>query len=758
MRMRAVVAVVFLAALATSARAESVRLLRYDTTYDNGQHSALCVVPMASTESKRARFVCFYSIPGQAKTRDDTDGLATAPRTAQPVDVNFNVWLTNGLPGAARCSIGAALAAPEFPSKADLKDSCPGAAYVEQTVAGSSATFVNDVRKAVTGTLLLPTVTPAASPVTKTETTSTTSPSPTDTGVSVDTADTVKDVLKDEDRNKGEVHRKDEDHLKNKKQKEPMPPGQPIDWKVLGFLILIAILTGALCIERIAQILHRRQFLKTDVAADENVKAAPNLESAAVMLKRALDFAKRDLTNAQTKLEAAADALENVDETLKLAKGGDRTRRIIELLASETALRQLSPYDSLSAASTDIEARLRDHKAIVDLVRGKDGAEIPLNYVHECTELVEAFSRPFFGQAKGPLLARVAADEIAKVVHGLYTSVNAAGASERAAKEEIAAIAQELRKLREQAAENQSVIQQQRRDVDTTWSFLSEQWPDVVRGDLGTIIPALATRMRNARSAAASVDCATDRGVDAIVAELATFVDRERNASRDTRAILLRLREYLVLPDQDAKKLDGIIAAESGKPSRVLRLALAAAIPVLRTNLAALTAAEDQSVVDMLRIGEIARHLDAFLGRLWECDGDQLWASGIQAGFAQNWLNRLFRAEAVLRTYFMASRLAELGDVLAVVAWAFRYASAASGYELDRVQLLAAPSPAMDPVHESPRELKGFPDVRNRVQSLLKTQRDGGFAIDVDAVGIRGANRVIVRGAVVLAKRVDWED
>lgn len=222
--------------------------------------------------------------------------------------------------------------------------------------------------------------------------------------------------------------------------------------------------------------------------------------------------------------------------------------------------------------------------------------------------------------------------------------------------------------------------------------------------------------------------------------------------------MLRRLRDYLALPDQDAEALKALVTAELGKPNRILRLALAAAIPLLRKGLAAPMAEEDASVIRMLRIGEIVDQLGAFLSRLWSYQGDRLWSTGIHSAFAQSWLHNLFRAEAVLRTYFMASRLAELGDVLTLVAWAFRHAITASGYDVDRVQLLAAPSAAMDPMHDSPREFRTCPDIRNRVQAVLKTQRDGGFAVDVDSVGIRDGNRVLKRGAVVLAKRVDWED
>ena len=105
----------------------------------------------------------------------------------------------------------------------------------------------------------------------------------------------------------------------------------------------------------------------------------------------------------------------------------------------------------------------------------------------------------------------------------------------------------------------------------------------------------------------------------------------------------------------------------------------------------------------------------------------------------------------------MSSRLADLGDALAAVAWTFRYATVESGYETDRVQLLADLPAQMDPAYESAREFRLCPDIRTRVQAVLRTKREGGFAVDVDSVGLRNDGKVLKRGALVIANRHEWE-
>jgi hypothetical protein len=530
------------------------------------------------------------------------------------------------------------------------------------------------------------------------------------------------------------------------------------NWTELGLLILIAVLAAALFLDRLAQIRRRRQFWKSQLAEETDLEPAPDFESAAVHFKAQRNALSDELADARKQYESVADDLDNIDNLLKAGKGENRNSRIATLIAAEAAMLRLSSSDSVGLAAKDIETRLKEHKSIVDLIRAQKGAANALEYVRECLDLVKAFEKPFFDGVDSPEGARRVTKEIATAVHGLYTTVAAPGASAKPAHEETAAIRQAFTTLRDQASERQAVIDRQVRELDAARSFLSEQWPDIVRADLGTTIPTLSARMREARDVAGSVGCATGRGADAVVIELATLVDRERSSSRQTQAILERLRAYLDLPDRDATELNDIIASELGKPTRILRLALSATVPVLRAKLALVTTEEDGSVVRMLQIGEIVNELEASLAHLWECDGDRLWAVGIQPGFARNWLHRLFRAEAVLRTYFMASRLAELGEMLSVVAWAFRHASAVSGYEVDRVHLLAPPSSTMAWNQDSPREFRTCPDIRVRVQSVLRTERDGGFAIDVDAVRVRGTNSIIEQGSVVLAKRADWED
>ncbi|HET8774400.1 MAG TPA: hypothetical protein VFP80_11430 [Thermoanaerobaculia bacterium] len=742
MRTRALAVVFFLAVLVTTAGAETVRLLRYDATIEGAAHSALCVVP-EKVSKPAARFICYYVVLGKAKQRDNTVAGGERQDPVADPDKHFNTWLKQALPGVT-CNLGLIAVGSDLPTQKKLEEACRGAAYTTSTLTSKkSSDFIDDVRKAAQPPLPEVAAPLAPAPAVNTETfgpdfvktqpvapVTSTNPPPTTPPVPGD-------------KGKGED-----------KEGKPIPP----DWTVLGLLILIAVLVAALFLDRLSQIVQRKRFLATALAGDDHVRSAANLEQAAVILQHQRDEARLFLDRTKKNLQAAESALQEIDKHLGIAKGEDRAGRAGALVTFEKEVLRLAGGDSPLAAIRNIETKLHERKALDDLLGSQNAAENAVEYVRDCVELVKAFSRPFCGNADGPVTARVATEEIAQGVHRLYSGVTQQGANEQSARTELAAIEQMLRKLHEQADERLRVIESQKQHLDAAGRFMAEEWPDIVPGDLGTTVPIVAARMRDARAAATRAGCATGRAADAIVTELSAMVEQERNASRGAQEMLRRLRDYLALPDQDAEALKALVTAELGKPNRILRLALAAAIPLLRKGLAAPMAEEDASVIRMLRIGEIVDQLGAFLSRLWSYQGDRLWSTGIHSAFAQSWLHNLFRAEAVLRTYFMASRLAELGDVLTLVAWAFRHAITASGYDVDRVQLLAAPSAAMDPMHDSPREFRTCPDIRNRVQAVLKTQRDGGFAVDVDSVGIRDGNRVLKRGAVVLAKRVDWED
>lgn len=771
MRMRVFAVVLFFFILATTARAQTVLIQRYDAAFENGQHSALCVVPLIVKESG-VRYICYYLIPGQPKKRDNTTPGGEPKPIAEAADPYFNAWLNNRLPKGATCNLAAIAASPGLPPQEDL--SCPGAKYASPTLSsGASATFIDDVRKAVDGALPTKTVPPQPTapppPMIETGTVSNETDEAQRKAKEAKTAEGAKnarearqkteEAKKAEDARKAEAAKIAEQARKDEEARER--EGFTFrDGTMVGLLVLITILSVALFLERLFQIVRRHKFLKNALANDEVVRGAATLELAAVMLQRQRDDERRHVASLTATLTEAETALREIDSHLDVAKGGDRIGRAVALAALEKASMRLAGVDSHVAVIPAIEKRLNDHKAIDDVLRGEIGTSSTPEYVRDCVALVKAFSHPFYN-TNDPVLARLAVDEVRKDVHRLYASVNpdgANGANEPSARSEIATIEQALGRLQKHSAERQRVIDGQNQNLETVRHFITKEWPDAGPGDFSATIPSLVTRMQTARAAAAKTGCPTGGSADAVVTELAASVERERSASRGAQVMLRRLRDYLSLPDQDAARLSALITAELGKPNRVLRLALAAAIPVLRTNLAVLTAGEEASVIRMLRMAEIADELEAFLGRLGTYNGAELWEKGIQTAFAKSWLHHLFRAEAVLRTYFSASVLADVSDVLTAVAWAFRHATTAAGYSIDRVQLLSVPSNGLLPLHDSPLEFRSCRDIRTRVQAVLKNQRDGGFAVDIDSIGIREGDNVFERGTVVLAKRIDWED
>jgi len=714
-----------LLAAAVGAAGAPVRVLRYDATFDSGPYAALCVVPEAVRDSG-ARCICYYSLQGKAKGRDDTDGSGALARV-EASDPNFSVWLNNRLPKGG-CVLNVLATERDFPTTELMTATCPDAKFEEGVLPSTRPeTFIADVRKAVAATLKAPAPAPVISQPAENlvvDEPPVDVPPPPTTG-------TVVPV----------------------KPAEPEPLAQPgappSDWTTTGLLVLITILVAAVALERLWQVLQRRRLVKQARTDDDVVRSAANLEQAAVLLQQQRDEARLHLDGTRKKLAETEGALRDVDRILDLAKGEDRGTQLTALVKSQKELLRLGGAETASKAIAAIDEKLKERSAVETLLRGK--AANVLEYVRESNELVAACANSFWSHAKSPADVRLAAGDVVRGVQRVYAAAGSSHSENLSASAMLAVVEQALRKLPDQ----QRQLDEQKRAIGAVRGFLSAEWPDVPGDDVSQAISHVATRMRDARAVA---ECAgaSEGDAGAMIAALAKLVERERNASRETREMLARVRDYLALPDGDAETLHGVIRGEAGTPRRVLRLVVAAALPVARATLGALPE-DDQRVAAMLRIPLILDELEVFLGRLWTYEGDQLWDIGIHPGFSRNWLHHLFRAEAVLRTYFMSSRLADLGDALAAVAWTFRYAAAESGYETDRVQLLADLPAQMDPSYESAREFRLCPDIRSRVQAVLRTKRDGGFAVDVDSVGLRNEGKVLKRGALVIANRHDWE-
>jgi hypothetical protein len=751
MRMR-VLLVVLMSAVATQAIAtESVLIQRYQAMFENSVYSALCVVPLSASKPERVRFVCHYAIPNQPRMRDDTDGGNKPPVIPPDMDMNFNVWLSQGMTPPAKCEIWSALrvAFPQLPTDEALLEKCPNAKIATEPLnTANAANFIADVRSAIAAKLPAEPVKPAAPAVQKappsvpptvvnTQTANTAPVTP----ASVTAAPPVTTTLP---------------------PGVSQPPSQPIDqppatdtnpappptttleapdlvkWATIGLLVLTALGVLLLVIDRVWQIVRQRKLLDATLANDLDVSKALTLEEAAILLEKQRNLARQQFEAAKKERDDAKATLAAIDKHAGIAPGGDRGNYIAALAKSENSLLQLTGAVTGVSALNTVEAALKERKEIDQLLCERTQSDGPVQYVRECVALINAFSRPFWSNANSPVSAHRVVEDIANQLHWLYAGSAPDRSVEEAASFEIAALEETLCKQKDQI-----------KNLEAARQFVVSEWSEA------PTIPQLKSRMQSARAAASKVGC-TAQDVDAIITELATKFEHERDVSHAAHEILRLLRDYLVLPGISGPELQVLLGSELGQPHRVLRLVLAAAVPELRRHFAAVSD-EDASVVRMLRLPDIVDQLDAFLVRLSSYEGMRLW-DGIYSAFGGIWLHNFFRAEAVLRTYFMASRLAELGDVLTLVAWAFRHAIATLGFDVDRVQLLVAPPAAMDPKHESPREFRTCPDIRSRVQTVLKVHGDGGFAIDVDSVGIREGNKVLKRGSVVLAKRIDWED
>jgi hypothetical protein len=749
MRVRAF-AFVFLFAAAFSARAAMVRVVRFDATLANVEHSALCVVPAEVKDPAVASYVCYFIIPGKGKIRDNT----RASRSPQPVeqsDPPFTNWLNARLPTDPGCDLSAIAAGADFPMKDALETRCPGLTYeTEVMTMGTSDTFMRNVHKAVDKTLpkkVEEAPAAAAAPVVPATTTTaihTVEPAAT-------TTTTTNDEAPAEGGDTGTAQ------LLTETQGPPKPVDNnesPLlfDWRT-ALLIFIAVLVTLVAAERVVFMVRWWSFLKTAFAGEELLQNAQNLAEAAAILHKQRDQERAALAIAKKTVEDAEKTLAEVDRNLDVRNAEDRAGRAAMLVLYEKELLRLGDNaSSTPAAITAIEARLNERREIETLL-GKSGSIV--DAIRNHVDLVKGCSGAFWGNDKTATGIAVTVKEIEDYVHRLYSSINRSGPSEVDARTALQRIGEALDKLREQ----KETIDSQNQTLGAVRGFITSQWPDVVSsGDLDATVATLAQRMHDARARVASIGVTTGRDADSVITELADVVENSRKVARDAHEIVIHLREYLAFVDGDGESLRRIIVAECGTPNRILRLVLAAAIPPIRATVGRLTADEEARVIQLLRVPKILSELDAFLGRLSTYGHAELWRKGLQSGFSQNWLHYLFRAEAVLRTYFFATSLAEVGDALTVVAWAFRHAIAtASGYQVDRIQLLGELPPTMDPAHGSTLDLRSFPDIRNRVQAVLKAQREDGFTIDVDRVGWRNGTDVGRRGTLVVANRHDWE-
>lgn len=788
MRGRLLSAVLFSIICAGSGAAQTVLLERYDATIDNGEYSAFCVFPRYGEAKERARFICFYEVPGQAKQRDDT--AAGGPRVAAPdPDPNFQAWLTTRLSGAAKCNLGSVTGRPGPFDESTLPAVCPDARFRSYPLTGITAEgFVGAVQARANATLArvekalkdeaakreaaaaTAAATPASAPAAKPEPPPVQPPATTPAqppAVAPAAAPTTSDPPVP-----GSEESKQEPDDPDTTQTGSAWTG----WMTLGLLILITLGVELLVVDRLVQILRRRKFFKEELA--ESVREANTIEEAAYFLRNERNDARSQLDGAAMRVAEAESQLKAVDQLLEIDPR-NRDKRIETLVVYEKALIRLGGTPLAPEALKTIEANHAELKTARDLLR--DRSSSVADFIRNCEALLAELKSPFWSHANDPVSARKEVSEIAGAVQQLYRDYASRSGNQESARVELSALRQAFEKLSREIADRDELIEDSSRvvtaviphalagenpvdtirrqlaNVDAARVFVGRQWPDVPAGELTATLPILAGRMDTARIAGAEAGGNPERNADAVISELAALVIRERDNSSAAKEALGLSREYLELPDRDAVALRSVLAGELQKPHRVLRLALAAAIPELDKQIAALSGTENGTVIQMLRLGELGPHLQKFLDELASHE-DGVWEPGIRSAFSQRWLHNLFRAEAVLRAYFMASPLAELGDVLTLVGWAFRHAIHASGFDVDRVQLLDAPSAALDPLYDVQRDFRFCPDIRPRVQTAMKTQRDGGFVVDVDSVGIRNGEKVLTRGAVFVAKRIDWED
>lgn len=769
------VGVVAVFGLIPVAQAQQVLFERYEMASPTGSLTALCVAiaptPKMTAAPAQPSCMCYYAIAGGEKVRDDTEGGGKLFAPKRSPDTGFANWLAKGLgPESSECSVPDLLA-NDLPLPETLRATCRGAfARTVHLPEADPVHFVDLVHGEVEKRLHDVAMTTTAS-TTATSTTGT-------TGAGSSKAGTARGST-----GGSGLHGALLSAPSNAK------------WVfvpslfVLSVLMALAVLgIGALVAERIAKYRRRWNYLKSHLPQYQSShpgEVVPfdmdvDLETAALRL---LEERKVLLESSRALAEGAASAeilLRKLDALLPAGPSDDEANRLARVESFIARVRSLTGAQTgdLWNALGRTAAKLAEWQRIEECVGNSAERGAEEGYVKNAVQLTKRLKTDFWDNAE-PETALIAISEFEDKVNTLHNTYGGSSASFASGRQILTSLSDEFTR-RESEFEQQkqrnvealsvfaavkrctlsgetalAAVERLIRDLTAAQNFLSNEL-HAEQENLSASLSDIKARLLRAKREAVNAGCGGGGTIDEMIENLASTIQQERLACKATGQLAALLRSYLELSEKEPAQLIEVASYELKNPHRVLRLCLVAAIPQLEQVVESLAGADAAPLISTLGREYLLVHLKVFVARLETYRGEMLWTMGLDSGFSQQWLHRLFRAEALLAAYYADARFHRLTDIVSIVAGCFRLATQLSGYDVDRIQLLKQPPPGSDTVVIPAPEIVSAPRIRARVQETLAALQADRFVVDVEAFGIRRGNEVVSSSRLVLANWVEW--
>lgn len=273
-------------------------------------------------------------------------------------------------------------------------------------------------------------------------------------------------------------------------------------------------------------------------------------------------------------------------------------------------------------------------------------------------------------------------------------------------------------------------------------------------------VSALLRVMRDIETHVRSVMPDAVEPIDTLVKKIVDMASENRQAQL---ALMTEVCSYLHLERNGLEQPDGLsritdlLRCEARGPHRTLRLGLTASLAAFTDGIERIKQAQRQDIFGALRLDSILLGLDGLLSSM--SNGNALDPE-FRHGFEANWLHELFRAEALLDTYFAHSEAcAALRSAVEQASWSLRLALQQFGYQVQHIDLLAANPPLSELVEskDAPAELRRIPEVRGRVRPYLDQD---GTAVFVDIRSFAWSKDGVPQcdWKVVGINRADWRD
>lgn len=193
---------------------------------------------------------------------------------------------------------------------------------------------------------------------------------------------------------------------------------------------------------------------------------------------------------------------------------------------------------------------------------------------------------------------------------------------------------------------------------------------------------------------------------------------------------------------------------------RQLRLRLSAALPALEQAIEAVRQAGREDALEALRINDFKNQLRGLLTNMEDFHGDAMWNECLSAGFAQQWLHNLLRAELLARTYFEeADSLSLLRDALTETTRALLATMRHFNARVPVISLLGKPPAGARTGYEVDATLSTLPEAKRKVQLMLAQTSSGDeldFIVDVKLFPFRSENTDDFDGHVVVVSPSEW--